>query len=235
MRVGFLDNIIGKWARAWIMLWSSCGVVALSVGFWLTTEHSLLDWFYLLVSWIGLLCVVSLSFRRNLEGNGLGLVATAGEVVVQGTSGAVGLMLAPTFNFFTHIYGIFYWAKNTDGDGNMIPKSATVLVWLITFVFIVVGLFFFPFINNKLEQLGFLPSTDSNFYWFNVMAFVVAITAQVMMILRYSLSWWLWIMSNMIWLVVNLMSANYIFAIQTVIYQINAIIGLYAWYRSEQI
>lgn len=154
-------------------------------------------------------------------------------MIVQGTSGAVGLMLAPTFNFFTHMYGIFYWAKNTDGDGNMIPKSATVLVWLITFVFIVAGLFFFPFINNKLEQLGFLPSTDSNFYWFNVLAFVVAITAQVMMILRYSLSWWLWIMSNMIWLVVNLMSANYIFAIQTVIYQINAIIGLYAWYRSE--
>ena len=27
------------------------------------------------------------------------MVATAGEVIVQGTSGAVGLMLAPLFNF----------------------------------------------------------------------------------------------------------------------------------------
>lgn len=76
-------------------------------GFWLTTEHTTLDMFYLGVSFVGLVCVVSLSFRKNVMGNGLGMAATAGEVVVQATSGAVGLMLAPLFNFFTHVYGIF--------------------------------------------------------------------------------------------------------------------------------
>ncbi|MFP6812778.1 MAG: nicotinamide mononucleotide transporter, partial [Moraxella sp.] len=34
--------------------------------------------------------------------------------------------------------------------------------------------------------------------------------------------------------IVNLMSQNYIFAIQTMVYQINAFVGLYEWYRSEQ-
>ncbi|GAF54892.1 ribosyl nicotinamide transporter, PnuC-like [Psychrobacter sp. JCM 18901] len=68
--------------------------------FWLTTDHTTLDWFYLAVSFIGLVCVVSLSFRKNVMGNGFGMGATAGEVIVQATSGAVGLMLAPLFNFF---------------------------------------------------------------------------------------------------------------------------------------
>lgn len=100
MRIQLLDNLTGKWAMQWIVAWFVFGVIALSTGFWLTTEHTQLDWFYLGVSLVGLGCVVSLSFRRNVMGNGLGMAATAGEVVVQGTSGAVGLMLAPLFNFF---------------------------------------------------------------------------------------------------------------------------------------
>jgi nicotinamide mononucleotide transporter len=96
------------------------------------------------------LCVVSLSFRRNIAGNGFGMLATAGETIVQGTAGAVGLMLAPLFNFFTHLYGIFYWSKNTDGDGNMIPKSANKIVWLVTIAFIAIGLALFPTVNNWL-------------------------------------------------------------------------------------
>ena len=98
MRIQLLDNITGKWAIQWIVLWFICGVIALSAGFWLTTEHNTLDWFYLAVSFIGLICVVSLSFRKNILGNGFGMAATAGEFVVQATSGAVGLMLAPLFN-----------------------------------------------------------------------------------------------------------------------------------------
>ena len=122
MRIQLLDNITGKWAMQWIVIWFICGVIALSAGFWLTTDHTTLDWFYLAVSFIGLVCVVSLSFRKNVMGNGFGMGATAGEVVVQATSGAVGLMLAPLFNFFTHVYGIFYWSKHTDPDGDMIAR-----------------------------------------------------------------------------------------------------------------
>lgn len=40
MRIQLLDNITGKWAIQWIVLWFICGVIALSAGFWLTTEHT---------------------------------------------------------------------------------------------------------------------------------------------------------------------------------------------------
>ena len=140
MRIQLLDNITGKWSMQWIVTWFITGVLALSAGFWYTTDHTTLDMFYLAVSFIGLVCVVSLSFRKNILGNGFGMGATAGEVIVQGTAGSVGLMLAPLFNFFTHLYGLFYWSKNTDADGDMIPKSANKWVWLITGSFVLGGL-----------------------------------------------------------------------------------------------
>lgn len=245
MKIDILDNITGfgrhNWSKHWVLAWFICGVVALFAGFWTMTEHSALDWFYFIISITGLLCVVSLSFRKNIAGNGFGMLATAGEVVVQSTSGAVGLMLAPLFNFFSHAYAVRYWSAHTDEDGDMIPKTASKYIWLITLVFIAIGLMLFPIINQKLTQLGFGVIDDDgsrflgmiDFFWINVAAFVLSITAQMAMILRYSFNWWLWIIVNTVWLVVNLMTGNVIFAIQTVIYQINAIIGLYGWYRSE--
>ena len=242
MRIQLLDNITGKWSLQWIIIWFISGVLALSAGFWLTTEHSTLDWFYLAVSFIGLICVVSLSFRKNVAGNGFGMAATAGEVVVQGTAGSVGLMLAPLFNFFTPLCGLFYWSKNTDADGDMIPKSANKWVWLITITFMIIGLALFPTVNALLASYGYaVVENDSSlflgfisFFWINVIAFILSITAQAAMILRYSFNWWLWIISNFVWLTVNLMSGNYIFAIQTMVYQVNSFVGLYEWYRSEQ-
>lgn len=243
MRIALLDKIITDWQQEWTVIWFFFGVVALSTGFWLTTDHKMLDKFYLGVSLIGLLCVVSLSFRRNIAGNGFGMLATAGESIVQGTSGAVGLMLAPMFNFFTHVYGLFYWSKNTDGDGNMIPKSANRAVWGVTIAFIVIGLALFPTVNRWLAEQGYGVVTDDgskflgviDFFWINVLAFVLSITAQATMILRYSFNWWLWILVNFVWLIVNLMTGNYIFAIQTMVYQVNAFIGLYEWQRSEEL
>ena len=175
-------------------------------------------------------------------GNGLGILATAGEVVVQATAGAVGLMLAPFFNLFTHIYGFFYWSKNTDAEGNMVPRSATKWVWVITIVFIAIGLMLFPVVNNWLAAQGYTTIFEEdnrmlfgmiNFYWLNVFAFVLAITAQATMILRYSFNWWIWIVSNCVWFTLNVINGNFIFAIQTIIYQVNAIIGLYEWQRNK--
>lgn len=239
MKIAVLDNITGfgkhDWSAYWVPIWFICGLLALFFGFWTTTEQTALDWFYLLVSVIGLLCVVSLSFRKNIAGNGLGMLATAGEVIVQATSGAVGLMLAPLFNFFSHAYGVKYWANNTDADGNMIPKSANKYVWLLTIGFIIVGLALFPMINRWLDAQGYGVIDDDgsqflgmiDFFWINVVAFVLSITAQATMILRYSFNWWLWIVVNAVWLIVNIMTGNTIFAIQTVIYQVNAVVGLY--------
>jgi nicotinamide mononucleotide transporter len=142
--------------------------------------------------------------------------------------------VAPLFNFFTHLYGIFYWSKHTDPNGDMVPKSANKWIWLITIGFMAIGLALFPTVNALLASYGYaVVDNDSSklgfisFFWINVIAFIVSITAQVAMILRYSFSWWLWIVSNFVWLTVNLITGNYIFAIQTMIYQVNSSLALY--------
>ena len=123
------------------------------------------------------------------------------------------------------------------------PQSANKYVWVITILFIITGLVSFPAINAWLIHQGYgIIDNDGSqflgvisFFWINVLAFVLSITAQATMIMRYSFNWWLWILVNFVWLIVNLMSGNYIFAIQTCVYQINSIVGLYGWYKSEQL
>lgn len=241
----FLDKITNEWQRQWAMAWFLCGALALFWGFWLTTERGALDIAMLVVATIGLVCVVALAFRRNLSGNGLGITANLGEIAVQGRMGATGLMLAPMFYLLTHLYGLFYWKKNQDGDGNMVPRDASVGVWLITGVFIAVGLAVFPWLNEQLQQYSFIESgsdaavslfgVDVSWYRINVIAFVLGVTAQTTMILRYSFSWGIWIVVNFVWLTVNLVNQNYIFAIQTMVYQINAFVGLYGWWKSSKL
>lgn len=243
--INFLDNITGfgkkDWTKPYMITWFVGGVMALLLGFLLATDKTLQDVFMLIVSVIGLLCVLGLSFRKNIMGNGLGIIATMGESTVQAMHNATGLMLAPIFNFFTHIYGILYWQQNKNKDGKMIPKSATVFVWGLTALFVVAGLLLFPSLNNWLiaQNYGIFEDDGStffglSFYHINIIAFVLSVSAQITMILRYSINWWLWILVNLVWLVVNIISGNVIFAIQTCIYQINAMIGLYIWHKSER-
>lgn len=233
MKVRFLDNLTGKWAKQWVITWFIVSTVILSFAFWKTTNHSNWDCFYLGVSIIGLLCVVSLSFRKNLAGNGLGIIANIGEIITQRNHGATGLLLAPIFYLLTHTFGMKYWAKNTDINGNMVPATANKKVWFLAVGFILFGLILFPFVNSKISQYQFIDNSDPSFYIINIIAFVLGVTAQTCMILRYSFSWWLWIIVNFVWLIVNIKSGNMIFATQNIIYQVNSFIGLYEWHFSE--
>jgi len=238
-----LYRITHEWQRYYALIWFCCGATAL---FWqfLTGSRDGFEAFKLIVAMIGMLCVLALAFRRNLFGNGLGISANIGEVAAQGGSGATGLMLTPLYNMFTHAYALRYWAKNQDGDGNMIPKQSTSFVWLVTIVFIAVALLFFPKINHYLQQFSFIEKSDDtaliflgveiSWYTINIIAFVIAVTAQTTMVLRYTLSWWLWILSNFVWLAVNIANHNAIFATQTIIYQVNACVGLYAWWAGSR-
>ncbi|CUS49346.1 MAG: PnuC-like ribosyl nicotinamide transporter [Idiomarinaceae bacterium HL-53] len=239
-----LNKIVTDWQRPWAVTWFCAGSLALFVGFWFTTTRTGLDLFKLMVALIGLICVLALAFRKNGAGNGLGMVANVGEVIVQGRSGATGLVLAPIFYFITHLFGFLHWRKNQDADGNMVPRSGNITVWLVTLAFILIGLWIFPWLNSQLQNFAFIPASDDvaisilgaqvTWYQINILAFVLGVTAQTTMILRYAFSWWIWILVNFVWLTVNIVNNNSIFAIQTMVYQVNALIALYGWWHSQK-
>lgn len=245
--MNILKKLTREWQLPWIIVWFICGSVALYFGVRSELHTPGVDsgFVYLkfVIALIGLACVVSLAFRKNLLGNGLGINANLGEIYVQYHSGATGLALAPAFYLLTHVFALNYWHKNQDGDGNMLPRSANKTVWLITAAFILIGLIIFPYLNNHIEKFRFIDndsqialrfgSTTVSWYAINILAFVLGITAQTAMILRYAYSWWLWIAVNFVWLAVNLLTHNNIFAIQTVIYQINAFVALYEWWQNS--
>lgn len=77
----------------------------------------------------------------------------------------------------------------------MVPKSASRWIWLLTIAFMVIGLALFPTVNNLLASYGYAVVEDDNskflgfisFFWINVIAFVLSITAQAAMILPFYL------------------------------------------------
>ena len=106
-------------------------------GFGLT--RNIERWLVLWGVFIGLLCVVSLSFRRNIAGNGWYVGKRQSETIVPGNHRVRWVLISRRCLTFSHLYGILL-VKNTDGDGNMSSKSANKIVWLVTIAFIAIGL-----------------------------------------------------------------------------------------------
>lgn len=263
--MNILDKITGPWQKQWSVLWFICGAAAIAWGYLEDVKYfgevlpdiafhlfgqsypisnTAFQTFKLIVALIGMLCVLALAFRRNISGNSLGITANIGEVISQGASGATGLMMAPLYYMWTHVYGLFYWAKNKDADGNMIPKRANGYIWVLTLLFMAAALYLFPIINDHLQQYSFIDkSSDTAFafagialswYQINIIALAIAVAAQTTMILRYSFSWWVWFAANIVWLIVNIANQNTIYAVQTMVYQVNCVVGIYEWWKSSR-
>ncbi len=240
MHIKLFDKILDEWSLQWNIFFFVGGSAILSIIFYQTTQHTAWDIFDLIVCIIGLACVCALTLRKNLSANGLGIITSAGDVISQGRHGAIGLMLFPLYAIITHIFALFSWSQNTDQDGNVTTQSSSVMTWVVTVIFIAIGLYFFPIVNDYLIGLGYgITAHDDrqvlgiSFYWLNVIAFVLSMTAQTSMMLRYSFSWGLWIICGFIWIIINVMSGYSIFAVKIVIYEVNALLGLYAWSRDN--
>ncbi|MDU1903466.1 MAG: nicotinamide riboside transporter PnuC [Dysgonomonas sp.] len=232
----FLDYITGKGSHIHTIIW-------FSLAFILTAYSAYYSWMeglnspvniiiFSATALIGYLSVVSLAFRRPLSGNILGINANIGEMYTQFQFQNIGMVFSAAYYLILHIIGLFTWSKKENQNESGLIKTTTTDLRFIVFT-ILSGITGCVLLFIYGEQWGLIYEKNSFRFALNIVAFMIGILSQMTMILRKPWSWYLWIVSNIIWFVLNLISGNYIFMIQSVLYEWNCILAVYIWHKEK--
>jgi len=230
--IRFFDYITGDGSRIYIRIWFGLALV-------LTAYSGFLSWtegidsasniiIFALTALVGYLSVVSLAFRRPLSGNIFGMSANVGEMYTQFQFQNIGMVFSAAYYLMFHIVGLSTWTrkKNQDEDGKVKMSSTNLGFVIFTIIIGITGCFL---LFKYGYQWGLIAERHSFRFILNILAFMIGILSQMTMILRKPWSWYLWIVSNIIWFTLNMISGNYIFMIQSVLYEWNSILGVYIW------
>ncbi|MBC1935371.1 nicotinamide mononucleotide transporter [Listeria grandensis] len=205
-------------------------VLLVTIAFLATNPLVHFEWRYLL-SYIGaicgLICVILLAKGKN-SGNIFGMLAAFGEMSGNFLGRNVGAALPSLYYFVTHIFGLVTWRKHLDREATLEPRKLTERHFGIAVIFIIVA----SFVNMYLT--GILGvANDPYQLMLNNFIFALGVTAQFLMIARFSFNWYLWIIMNILVISLNIYTKNPIIATQYAIYLFNAVYGLLEWHESE--
>jgi nicotinamide mononucleotide transporter len=206
-------------------------IIGVTIAFLYTDPFNNFDLRYA-VSYIGafcgLLCVILLAKRKN-SGNVLGMLAVIAECCANFLGGNIGAGL-PTFYYFgSHIYGLFTWQKNLDENKNVKTRSLNENAFLYTLIFLIAAAFFNVYLTAEIGVTNTLYQLITNCFIFGL-----GIVAQLLLMMRYSFNWYLWVLLNVLVIGLNIYTNNIVIATQYLIYLFNAIYGICEWKVSEQ-
>lgn len=175
----------------------------------------------------GLLCVILLAKRKN-SGNILGMFAAIGESTGNFLGGNVGASLPSFYYFGSHIYGFITWHRNQDSDHNVKPRSLNETSFLYTLIFLICAVFINIYLTGAL-------GVDNTIYqlFINCFIFGLGVVAQLLLMMRFSFNWYLWVLLNVLVIGLNIYTNNPVIATQYLIYLFNAIYGICEWKLSE--
>lgn len=206
-------------------------VLLVTLAFLYTDPFTELTWRYsisFLGAICGLLCVILLAKRKN-SGNVFGLFAVVGECVANFLGGNLGASLPAFYYFGSHIYGLITWHKNQDDNNEVKVRSLGEISFLITLVFLIAAVFLNIYLTGAL-------GIDNTIYQLiaNCFIFGLGIVAQLLLMMRFSFNWYLWIILNILVVGLNLYTDNPIIAMQYLIYLFNSIYALCEWKKTLQ-
>lgn len=236
--VKFLDYITGKGSKIHTLIWFGIAVVLTVYVTYQTiqarTDSTLNVIIYAVTALLGYLCVVSLAFRKPLSGNLLGITANIGEMFSQFQFRNIGLAFSAAYYLIMHIIGLLTWTRKENQDEEGKIKTTKTNLGFIVFT-IISGLVGCVLLFLYGKQLGLIAEVEPFRFVLNILAFMIGILSQMIMILRKPWSWYMWLISNVIWFVLNLVSGNYIFMIQSVLYEWNCILAIYVWQKEARL
>lgn len=222
----------------WELIWIPLSLVLIS-GAWLLeyflTPVEIRDtvvWqiIYFIATFTGMLCVVLTSGKRWFQWI-VGLVNIAGFVALYWHWQLYGnFALNLLFYIPASFIGIVFWLKNRDTKHtskvrNLSNKYRIILsiISVVALIAIAVPLSYLDKgANQPWTLVGFLDSAGT----------VLGVIGQVLLNLRYTEQWWIWIILDIVMAILNFVIGQYAMGVMYVLWTTNAIIGLIVWLKS---
>ena len=223
-----------KWELVWIPL-----SLVLITGCWFLeyflTPVELRDtafWqvIYFIATFTGMLCVVLTSGKRWSQWI-VGLINITGFILLYWHWQVYGtFLLNLLFYIPASFIGIVCWLKNRDTKYTSTVKNLNKkqrinlsIIAVISLVIIAIPLSMLDkAANEPLTLIGFLDSAGT----------VLGVIGQILLNLRYSEQWWIWIILDIIMAILNFTIGQYAMGAMYVLWTANAIIGLVIWQKS---
>lgn len=206
-------------------------ILLVTLAFIYTDPFTSLTWRYG-ISFVGavcgLLCVILLAKRKN-TGNVFGLFAVSAECVANFLGGNLGASLPAIYYFCSHVYGLITWHKNQDDNKTVKVRFLSENAFLGTLIFLIMAVFLNIYLTGAL-------GIDNTIYQLitNSFIFGLGVVAQLLLMMRFSFNWYLWIILNVLVIGLNIYTDNPIIATQYLIYLFNSVYGVCEWKKTAK-
>lgn len=233
----FFDYITGRGSVKHTLIWFGTAVLLTVYAAYqieVSGERSLTEIIlFSITALLGYLSVVALAFRKPLSGNIFGMTANIGEMYSQFQFRNLGMVFSAAYYLCFHVVGLLTWTKKENQDEDGLIKTSKTNLGFIVFT-ILTGFIGCIVLYNYGSRWGLVADDSPVLFYLNILAFIIGILSQMAMILRKAWSWYMWLVSNFIWFLINYMSGNYIFMIQSVLYEWNCVLAIYIWYKESR-
>lgn len=228
-------NSLKRWEKLWIPLSLLLITLAWFLEYYLTPvelrDTILWQIIYFIATFTGMLCVVLTSGKRWSQWI-IGLINIIGFVALYWhwqLYGNFALNLA--FYIPASIIGIILWLKHRDTkftcEVKQLSKRNKIILAIASVVSLVAIAFPLSYFDRSAGEIwtlvGFLDSAGT----------VLGVIGQVLLNLRYTEQWWIWIILDIVMTVLNFVIGSYAMAVMYALWTTNAIIGLIVWKKSS--
>lgn len=227
--------------KKWELIWIPVSLVLITAAWFLEyflTPTDLRDtvmWqiVYFVATFTGMLCVVLTSGKRWSQWI-IGLINIIGFVVLYWHWELYGnFLLNLLFYVPASFIGIYFWLKNRDSKYTCVVKSLSkrkrVILALVSIVSLITIAFPLSYFDKGAQEsltvIGFLDSAGT----------VLGVIGQVLLNLRYTEQWWIWIILDIVMAILNFAIGQYAMGVMYILWTTNAIIGLIVWKKSLNI
>lgn len=135
-----------------------------------------------------------------------------------------GKLLENVFYFITGIIGIVIWYKNRDNYNKVKTLRLDAEEIVLVMILMLIGWAILYIILGSFTNCP-IPSLDSA-------STSIAITAQILMMLRYSENWIMWFITDVICIILFTMTENWCMAVQYMFWMINTLYGYIQWSKA---